>query len=188
MSKLALLTLALVALAGGCSAAHSGPPDLALPLDLLPPPDLMPPASVSGTIAGRAFPVGAAIFYATAPQQIIQLSTNKTACGDQLNNILRRNTRDLMFQTNTPWQTGAYNIVTATPTGMNAIAYWRSIAADCSLGNGNATTGTLTLTSVSGDVILGMFDATFDNGDHATGSFTAVNCPGTSTNPPVMCP
>jgi hypothetical protein len=39
-----------------------------------------------------------------------------------------------------------------------------------------ATSGTLTLTAVSGATLTGSFDLTFANGDHLTGSFVAPVC------------
>ena len=39
-----------------------------------------------------------------------------------------------------------------------------------------ATSGTLTLTAVSGSMLTGSFDLTFANGDHLTGTFDAPVC------------
>jgi hypothetical protein len=172
-------TWLLVALAG-CGKSGSGTPDLSAP-----PPDMTAPGSIVGTVDGQPFSVAAVTFYSFGPN-VIQISTDAMACSDQVNEVLRRNSRDLLIQTPNAWAMTTYNV---DMMGTQALAYWRNVAADCTLSNGNAVSGTVTITALGSNALSGTLDLTFDvNHEHITGRFDAVPCAQNGTNPPVTCP
>lgn len=179
-----ILALSLVALA---ACDRTG----ATNYDLSPrPPDMAQPIPLAGTIDGQPFPVAAATFYSNG-FSILQLSTDASACSDQVGEVLRRGARDLMVQTSAgaSWTATTYAITTVAPGAGQAIAYWRSVHGDCGVVNGNAVSGTVVLTAVGSNAIKGTVDLTFDVGnEHVSGDFTAVPCVQNGTNPPVTCP
>lgn len=52
---------------------------------------------------------------------------------------------------------------------------------DIAASNATATTGTVTLNRVSGDVFSGSFDVVLDGGDHITGGFDPQDCAALQT-------
>jgi hypothetical protein len=66
----------------------------------------------------------------------------------------------------------------ATDTNCNPTA--------ASAGVGLATSGTITLSSVSATEIAGSFDLTFSGGDHLTGTFSAPVCNATVVTSPIV--
>jgi hypothetical protein len=84
---------------------------------------------------------------------------------------------------NTPTVPGTYAIFqgtgTAPPKSANLnVRVIDSNCADVPAAEAKATTGTVTLSSISGDTFAGSFDVVLDSGDHLTGSFDPEPCPG----------
>lgn len=84
--------------------------------------------------------------------------------------------------TNAPTVPGTYSIYQGTGTPPAKAAQWGAIVLDATCkevttSGANATTGTVTLTAVSGNRYTGNFDVALDSGDHVTGSFDPEECP-----------
>jgi hypothetical protein len=65
-------------------------------------------------------------------------------------------------------------------------ASWATIVTDATCteltaSEAMATSGTVTLTKISGNVFDGTYDVTLDSGDHVTGKFSPVGCGGLQT-------
>jgi len=80
--------------------------------------------------------------------------------------------------TSTPPAAGTYVIWStgALPTLLALADYWQTDASCSDIPAASATSGTITVTSVSNGHLSGTFDLTFDSGDHVTGSFSAPDC------------
>jgi hypothetical protein len=81
---------------------------------------------------------------------------------------------------------GSYALGSSTTS--TASALFQAEDATCTpTTNEQASSGTITLSSVDGSTVKGSFDLTFANGDHLTGSFSAPVCDaslaGSSDNP-----
>ncbi len=153
--------------------------------------------SISGTIGGETFPVEDVISAQvlahdnkgnTAMVGAIMLGNIRDLCNEIGAHNMAPNFRGLFMNpfivsaAIEPPTVGAYtvagdsgNVVTSntlatdsTCTGLPALTV-------------NGSGGTVTLTSVSGDVLAGHFDMMMANGDHITGSFTPEACPGFQT-------
>jgi hypothetical protein len=78
----------------------------------------------------------------------------------------------------TPTTAGTFTVASAPANAsvntLTTDATCHTVAAEPSE---NATSGTVTLTSVSGDVFSGDFSVSFANGDAITGSFDPAGCP-----------
>lgn len=70
---------------------------------------------------------------------------------------------------------GAYPVTTNLAV-LGAMVTWDMWDASCSLGALSATSGQVTLTTVTASELGGTFDLTFSNGDHVTGSFDVPAC------------
>jgi hypothetical protein len=81
-------------------------------------------------------------------------------------------------QTAIPTAPGTYSVTSTTKSAsasyLETDATCRSIAGFSAL----ATSGTVTLTSVTSNGLVGTFDLTLNSGDRVTGSFNAPNCGG----------
>ncbi len=74
---------------------------------------------------------------------------------------------------------GAYTVTTTFSAGKIAIAQFVSYDNTCNditAQEANGASGTVTLTSVSGNALAGTFDITLDSCDHITGGFTGTGC------------
>lgn len=79
----------------------------------------------------------------------------------------------------TPTTAGTFTIASAPANAsVNTLATDATCQPVASEPSENATSGTVTLTSVSGDVFTGDFSIAFANGDEITGSFDPAGCPG----------
>jgi hypothetical protein len=87
---------------------------------------------------------------------------------------------------NTPTVPGTYSIYqgTGTAPAKSASLQVRVIDSTCTdvpTMEAKATTGTVTLSLVSGNAFSGSFDVVLDSGDHITGSFDPEECPAIQT-------
>lgn len=160
------------------------------------------PGNVSGTIHGASVGVSDAISAAVAitgqagTQHLaaVIMTSTPNACGDAAANIEHPNMKfvDLsMFDVNgttfnAPTAPGTYSIYqgTGTPPAKAATFNVGVIDATCmtvDAMSAKATTGTVTLTGVSGNAFSGSFDVALDSGDHVTGSFSPGECAALQT-------
>jgi hypothetical protein len=158
------------------------------------------PGSVSGTIHGVTYSVGDAISAAvsetdngvTSHFAFISLVSIDGACADIGSNSEPPNVKSLAISLadyngtvlNAPTATGSYTIYDSTAGGTPPTLYASASAgvtdATCTTitaDSASAMTGTVTLTSVSGNVFDGSFDIMMNSGDHVTGSFSPEACP-----------
>jgi hypothetical protein len=158
------------------------------------------PGSVNGTIHGVAYPVSDSVSAKvsisalgfTEEAAAISLVSFSGACADLGANSLPPNLKEFGFTlgdfngtaVNAPAAAGTYTIVpvnsTTAPPPKFATASATVTDSTCAAIAGDTsggTSGTVTLTSVSGDVFDGSFDITMDSGDHVTGSFSPEGCP-----------
>ncbi|MGE5182999.1 MAG: hypothetical protein ACM31C_13095 [Acidobacteriota bacterium] len=87
---------------------------------------------------------------------------------------------------NTPTMPGTFAIYqgSGTPPAMAATLSAKVYDATCkevTTDTGTATTGTVTLTAISGNQFSGHYDVVMDSGDHITGSFDPEPCPALQT-------
>jgi hypothetical protein len=83
--------------------------------------------------------------------------------------------------TNAPTVPGTYSIYQGTGSLPPKAASFSTVVLDATCteiaaDEGKATTGTVTLTAVSGNKYTGNFDVALDSGDHVTGSFNPEEC------------
>ena len=158
------------------------------------------PGSVTGVIHGTSFSISDAISATitnpgqTGPEQsaVILMSTTSNLCADlqatpvshpneKLIGIILIDVNGTTF--NTPTAPGTYTIFQGSGTPpAKAASFGASVldatCKDVPTSDATATTGTVTLSAVSGNVFSGSFDVTLDSGDHVTGSFDPEECPG----------
>jgi hypothetical protein len=121
----------------------------------------------------------------------ILLTSTGGTCGDITANQAHQNEKGVFIDvwdvvgttTNAPTAAGTYSIYQGTGTSPPKAASLSAIVFDATCkeitGDGaKATTGTVTLTAVSGTKYNGTFDVALDSGDHVTGSFEPEECPG----------
>ncbi len=157
------------------------------------------PGSVDGTVHGMTVPIGDVISSsatgrgtaAGAHFAVIEMSTTSNLCADAVDPPIEHPSQQVvlleMFDVNgttlnTPTVPGTYAIFqgTGTPPAKSAVFAVKAIDAACKdipTSDAKATTGTVTLASVSGNVFTGSFDVALDSGDHVTGSFEPEACP-----------
>jgi hypothetical protein len=79
----------------------------------------------------------------------------------------------------TPTSTGTFYVESAPENAsLNTLAWDASCQRLADEPSESATTGSIRLTSLSGDVFAGDFSVSFANGDGLTGSFDPAPCPG----------
>jgi hypothetical protein len=150
--------------------------------------------SVSGTVHGTAIPVGDAVSAAvtiSANQHgaAIVLTNAGDACA-QLTDDVRHPSEKIVVITvgdyanltlTTPTAPGTFQIyqggsIPAKAATLEVVMNDLNCEAVSNLG-AKATSGTVTLTKVSGNTFAGSFDALLDSEDHITGSFSPDECP-----------
>jgi hypothetical protein len=168
---------------------------------------------VNGTVGGKSFAVGDAIYtngkVDTGQATLVGLTTWTSACTQATQNNTPPQNQVLIFElvnynstTRTtsaltgPGQVPIYTAgaTNAGPLGIAEVAQTGTPvdagpSAGCETTVIAATGGSITVTSLSAGAITGTFDLTFASGDHLTGSFNAPACAalGTSTGAPPTC-
>jgi len=83
---------------------------------------------------------------------------------------------------------GTFQVTVSAGEGNEAVVGYEVQDSSCNLiTGGDATSGTVTLTSVSSTSLSGTFDVTFPSGDEVTGSFDAPVCPLTADGGTAIC-
>lgn len=149
------------------------------------------PFTLNGTIRGNPLKSGDAIsaigavalgsVFINAGAAVV-LSNTSGLCGFAAGGKEPKNSQFLILvvrDTNrAPTGAGTYVIYSsgAQPTKLAVAQYFQTDASCNETQITLATSGTITITSVSNGNLSGTFDLTFDSGDHVTGSFSATNC------------
>lgn len=120
----------------------------------------------------------------------ILLTSTSGTCADVMANQAHQNEKGVFIDvydvvgttTNAPTAAGTYSIYQGTGTSPPKAATFSAIVFDANCNEiandgAKATTGTVTLTAVSGTKYIGNFDVALDSGDHVTGSFEPTECP-----------
>jgi hypothetical protein len=118
---------------------------------------------------------------------LIWMSTTYGVCGDLASNIARKFSSTIIMTLGdgnanpitAPSGPGVYAISVSTAGNF---ASWGTVRTDgacntISSSTVKATSGSVTLTSVRGDVFAGTYDVMLDTGDHVTGAFAPGACP-----------
>jgi hypothetical protein len=149
---------------------------------------------VTGTIHGQPISVANAISASVTRSSLhfaaILLGSTPNLCADQMTNTEHPNQASLViwlfdFSTGTaPTMPGTFSIYQSAPPPMAAMVSAEFTDASCqaiTADSVQAMTGTVTLTSVSGNAFDGSFDVALDSGDHVTGDFAPEECPAIQT-------
>ena len=160
------------------------------------------PGSVDGTVRGQAVPINdsisAAVTVTAGTAQFhageVVMGNAGSLCKDVAGRIEHPNEKVLviaMFDVNgasltTPVATGTFAIY---QQGTNPPAHAATLSvsvndATCNTidaQSAKATSGTVTLEHISGNVFSGKYDVVMDSGDHITGDFDPEGCPAIQT-------
>ena len=148
--------------------------------------------SVTGTIRGQQVVIADAISAFTVSHGSrpgsyagILMSTVPQMCSDVKQHINRAASTTIVMglfdatatRIQAPTGPGTYAVTNAMSGPV--VSYGALVRdATCGVQSGTpATSGTVTLTSVVGDVYAGTFDVTLESGDHVTGTFSPGACP-----------
>lgn len=180
---LAFLAAGMAAGCGGSGGSASGGGDLT--------------GSVHGSTIGIQDAISAAVTITqgttTAHGAVILLSTSKTLCADAMTTATHPNEKAVIITLfdvngmtlNTPTAPGTYTIAqSGTPPAKAAVLDVSAVDATCNDDQANdasATSGSVVLTSASGNAFHGTFDVVLDSGDHVTGDFSPQECPALQT-------
>jgi hypothetical protein len=150
--------------------------------------------SVSGTVHGTSIPVADSVSAAVTINSnqhgaAILLTNTGDACGQLMDHVQHPSEKVVIITVadyanltlTTPTAPGTYSIYQGgTPPDKAATLQVVMTDLNC---NGvsdmgaKATSGTVTLSKVSGNTFAGSFDALLDSEDHITGSFSPDECP-----------
>jgi hypothetical protein len=148
--------------------------------------------SVTGTIRGQQVVIVDAVSGFSPSQGStpgsfagVMMSTAPQICSDVKQHIDRAGSTTIVMQLldatatriQAPTAPGTY-VITTTLSG--PVASYGALTRDatCGVQSGTpATSGTVTLTSVVGEIYAGTFDVTLESGDHVTGTFSPGACP-----------
>lgn len=150
--------------------------------------------SVSGTVHGAAVPVGdsisAAVMINTNQHAAaIAMSSTADACAEVTNRVTHPSEKVVVITVGdyanltltTPTAPGTYSIYQGGSVPPKAatlkVTFSDLNCADIANMDAKATSGTVTLTSVSGNAFDGTFDVVMDSTDHIKGSFHPMECP-----------
>ncbi|HEX4416296.1 MAG TPA: hypothetical protein VH165_00280 [Kofleriaceae bacterium] len=180
-----LLSVTLLLLAGACgggSSAGGGALTGAVHGQSIMIDDVIS-AAVTTTVAGVSIHA-AAIFMATSKDLCSDAMSNTEHPNEKASVILLTDINGTTF--NTPTATGTYAIFQGSGTPPAKSAFFNVLVEDATCKDVTAqeaagTSGTVTLTSFSGNQFSGNFDLVLDSGDHVTGSFDPSECPALST-------
>jgi hypothetical protein len=147
--------------------------------------------SVTGTIHGQTFMIADAVSTVRAAGAstygAIMMSTVAGICDAARSNAIRASSKLIVIslanasgnRATAPTSAGTYEI---SSTMMGAFAGLIVVANDSACNpvvasSAEATSGSVTLVSVDGNVFSGNFDVVLDSGDHVTGTFEPGACP-----------
>lgn len=150
--------------------------------------------SVDGNIHGSAFSiqdaVSASVAFDTVHGAVIAMSSTSGLCKDIAANAVHPNQKVVVITLfdvngttlNTPTAPGSYTIFQDSGTPPSKAASWFASVNDATCNEidasgATATTGTVTLSGISGNAFSGSYDVVLDSGDHVTGSFDPEACP-----------
>lgn len=149
---------------------------------------------VSGTVHGTAISVSDSVSAAVALNNnqhgaAILLTSTGNTCADLMNHVEHPSEKGVIITVGdyanltltTPTATGTYSIyqggsIPPKAATLQVVVDDLNCARVDNMG-AKATSGTVTLTKVSGNDFAGTFDALLDSQDHITGSFTPMECP-----------
>jgi hypothetical protein len=150
--------------------------------------------SVSGTVHGTSISVSDSISAAVMINSnqhaaAIALTSTADACGEVTNRVTHPSEKVVIITVadyanltlTTPTAPGTYSIYqggSAPPKAATLQVTFSDLnCADIANMDAKATSGTVTLTSVSGNAFDGTFDVVMDSSDHIRGSFHPSECP-----------
>jgi len=151
--------------------------------------------SVEGNIHGSAFSIQDAVSASVAIDTtlhgaLIVMSSTSGLCKDAATNAVHPNQKAVLITLfdvngttlNTPTVPGTYAIYQGSGTPPSKTASWDASVTDATCNEidasgATATTGTVTLSGISGNTFSGSYDVVLDSGDHVTGSFDPEACP-----------
>lgn len=154
--------------------------------------------SVSGKVHGTSISVDDSISAAVTINTnqhgaSIVLANTPNACADITNRVTHPNEKVVIISVadyanltfTTPTAPGTYSIyqggsIPAKAAKLQVVMDDLNCNAIDNMG-ATATSGTVTLTTVSGNTFAGSFDALLDSQDHITGSFSPTECPAIQT-------
>jgi hypothetical protein len=157
--------------------------------------------SVQGMLHGMSFTVGDAISAAISSTSggfsrhaaAVVMADTDDLCGDAAGNVQHPNEVAILLTmadvngttTTSPTAPGSYAIYQdgAPPAKAATLQVSASDATceDVEADSASATSGTITLTAVSGNKFTGSFDVVVEGGDHLTGNFAPSECPALQT-------
>jgi hypothetical protein len=154
--------------------------------------------SVSGTVHGKTIAVGdsnsaavtilgqhfAGIVLTSSGNQCADLGTRVEHPNEQAVAITLADVAGLTFST--PTVPGTYAIYQSRTQAPPKAATLQVLVDDTNCSrianqSATATSGTVTITSISGNHFGGKFDVVVDSTDHITGTFAPTECPGIQT-------
>jgi hypothetical protein len=139
------------------------------------------------TIRGQSFSavetISAAQVVSGSGSGVIVLSSRTGSCALAASNTKAKSAKGLVITVSdsAAIAAGSFPVTTTVGSGKSANVEFVSLDATCTDVAGQeatATSGSVTLTKVSGNALGGTFDLTFDSGDHVTGSFDGTACAG----------
>jgi len=155
--------------------------------------------SVSGTVHGSSISIAdsvSAAVTATISGTVVHgayilLASTANTCADVGSDQAHPNEKGLgiiLFDVNgttytAPTAPGTYSVYQGTGTPPPKVATLNvyvldATCKDITASEAKGMTGTVTLTTVSGNLYSGNYDVALDSGDHITGSFDPEECPG----------
>jgi hypothetical protein len=142
--------------------------------------------SSSFTIRGQSFSavetISAVQTTSSSSVGVVIFSGRSGICALAASNTNPKNTKGLLIvvsNNGTALVAGAYTVTASFSAGKIALVQFVSYdntCGDITAQEANGVSGTVTLTSVSGNALAGSYDITFDSTDHITGSFTGTGC------------
>jgi hypothetical protein len=150
--------------------------------------------SVGGKIHGSAFSIqdviSASVAIGPMHGAAIFMSSTSGLCKDAAINAEHPSQKGVVITLfdvngatlNTPTAPGSYIIFQGSGTPPPKTATWDASVNDATCktiaaSSAKATTGTVTLSGISGNAFSGSYDVVLDSGDHVTGSFDPEACP-----------
>jgi hypothetical protein len=155
--------------------------------------------SVSGSVGSYTFTIADAISASvTLPESggqhgaVIVMSTASNLCTDATNHVEHPNEKTILLTLTdnsgsalaAPTAPGSYAITTdamATQVGVLETEVFDATCNGAPDGHKHATSGTVTLSEITGGAFSGSFDVVMNSGDHITGTFDPEACPGLDT-------
>jgi len=155
-----------------------------------------PPGAVNGNIRNKPFVVADSIAMESKPLVEIALASSAGACGATTQHpgetALILMLSDYASGAHTaPTAPGVYPVTDDQNAPKSAVAEGNILDGSCvNVADNDAVAigGSVTLTYVENGSYTGVFDLTFDSGDHVTGSFDAAACTTPKVTDPTCSP